>query len=195
MRYDESAYSVLLVTSSEKAAEFLKDLLPQRLYDPVTDATSAAEARRRILNTAFDLVVVNAPLSDEFGTEFCLDTSEDSHAGVLLLVPAEQAEAVGAKVSRSGVFVVAKPVSRALLEQTLRLLCTMRDRLRKYEKKNEVLREKMEEISVVNRAKWVLIDYLKMSETEAHRYIEKHAMDMRITKRAAAERIIRTYEN
>jgi len=82
-----------------------------------------------------------------------------------------------------------------MLEQTLRLLCAQRDRLRKFEKKNEVLREKMEEIRIVNRAKWVLIDYLKMSETEAHRYIEKHAMDMRITKRAAAERIIRTYEN
>jgi len=195
MRHEESAYSVLLAASFEKAADFLKGLLPQGLYGPVTEAASAAEARRLVLNAAFDLVIVNAPLSDEFGSEFCLDICEDTHAGVLLLVPAEQFEAVSAKVSRSGVFAVSKPVSRAMLEQTLRLLCAQRDRLRKFEKKNEVLREKMEEIRIVNRAKWVLIDYLKMSETEAHRYIEKHAMDMRITKRAAAERIIRTYEN
>jgi response regulator NasT len=36
---------------------------------------------------------------------------------------------------------------------------------------------------------------MKMTEKEAHRYIEKQAMDMRITKRAVAEKIIRTFED
>jgi len=34
-----------------------------------------------------------------------------------------------------------------------------------------------------------------MSEPEAHRYIEKQAMDMRITRRKVAEQILRIYEN
>ena len=33
-----------------------------------------------------------------------------------------------------------------------------------------------------------------MTEPEAHRYIEKQAMDLRISKREAAENIIRTYQ-
>jgi response regulator NasT len=36
---------------------------------------------------------------------------------------------------------------------------------------------------------------MKMSEKEAHRYIEKEAMDMRMPKRAIAEGILKTYEN
>ena len=37
------------------------------------------------------------------------------------------------------------------------------------------------------------ISELKMSESDAHRYIEKQAMDQCITKRSIAEDIIKTY--
>ena len=53
----------------------------------------------------------------------------------------------------------------------------------------------MDEIRVVNRAKWVLIEYLHMNEAQAHRYIEKQAMDMRLTRREVAESLIKTYES
>ena len=50
------------------------------------------------------------------------------------------------------------------------------------------------EIEEANRAKWHLIECLSMTETEAHRYIEKQAMDLRISKREVAENIIKTYQ-
>ena len=53
--------------------------------------------------------------------------------------------------------------------------------------------EKMEEIRLVNRAKWLLIECLSMSEAEAHRYIEKQAMDRCVTRREIARGIIQTY--
>ena len=46
----------------------------------------------------------------------------------------------------------------------------------------------------MNRAKWSLIECLKMTEEQAHRYIEKQAMDERLSKRAVAEAIIKTYK-
>ncbi len=52
----------------------------------------------------------------------------------------------------------------------------------------------MEEIRLVNRAKWILIDVLGMSENDAHRYIEKQAMDRCVTKAEVARGIISTYE-
>ena len=51
----------------------------------------------------------------------------------------------------------------------------------------------MEDIRVVNKAKWFLIEQLKMTEQEAHRYIEKQAMDRCVTKRVIAENILSTY--
>ena len=53
--------------------------------------------------------------------------------------------------------------------------------------------EKMQEIRIVNRAKWFLITELKMTETDAHRYIEKQAMDRCVSKKEIAEEIIKTY--
>ncbi len=65
--------------------------------------------------------------------------------------------------------------------------------MRKSEKKALSNEEKMEEIRIVNRAKWLLISELKMDEQGAHRYIEKQAMDRCISKRIVAEEIIKTY--
>ena len=47
---------------------------------------------------------------------------------------------------------------------------------------------------MIDRAKYVLMSSLRLSEQEAHRYIEKQAMDLRITKRAVAESLLKTYE-
>ena len=58
----------------------------------------------------------------------------------------------------------------------------------------QTLEEKIEEIRLVNRAKWLLIECLGMTEPEAHRYIEKQSMDQRISKREAAEAVIKTYK-
>ena len=72
-------------------------------------------------------------------------------------------------------------------------MSSARERLRKSEKKALSIEEKMEEIRIVNRAKWILIRELKLDEPEAHRYIEKQAMDRCISKRIIAEEIIKTY--
>ena len=55
------------------------------------------------------------------------------------------------------------------------------------------LEERMREIRTVNRAKWLLISERGMSEAEAHRWIEKQAMDRCISKREVADEIIKTY--
>ena len=52
-----------------------------------------------------------------------------------------------------------------------------------------------EEIKLVNRAKSCLMQYLKFSEPQAHRYIEKQAMDTRRTRKDVAKHILSIYEN
>ncbi len=72
-------------------------------------------------------------------------------------------------------------------------LISARERIRRTEKKTLSIEEKMNEIRLVNRAKWLLISELKMTEPDAHRYIEKQAMDRCIPKRRVAEEIIKMY--
>ena len=190
----ERRYSVLAVSASLKFVETLRTLLPEGRYGPVTVLHDAAAARRALAEKSYDLVLINTPLPDEFGTRLALDACESSSAGVLLLVNAEHCPDIEAQVSAHGVLTLAKPTSAQLFAQTLRLLCITRERLRGMEKKAVTLQEKMGEIRLVNRAKWLLIEELKMTEQEAHRYIEKQAMDRCVTRRAVAEQILSIYQ-
>ncbi|MBQ6206986.1 MAG: ANTAR domain-containing protein, partial [Oscillospiraceae bacterium] len=70
----------------------------------------------------------------------------------------------------------------------------VRERLRMSEKKRASVEEKIEEIRLVNRAKWRLIERLGMNEADAHRYIEKQAMNQRVSRRKVAESILLTYK-
>lgn len=97
------------------------------------------------------------------------------------------------KVAEYGVFTLPKPTPKSVLLQSLNWMESSRERLRRFEKKSLSIEEKMAEIRLVNRAKWFLISELSMSEPEAHRYIEKQAMDRCIAKRSIAEEIIKTY--
>ena len=194
MVFRERTYGVLIVSSSEKFSEAVRALLPPTDYFPVDTARSAGEARRVLLESAFDLVLIQTPLRDEFGSRLAMDLCASSGAGVLLLVKREVYDDVYAKVTEQGVMVLPVPASAQTVSQTLRMMCAARERLRRMEEKQATVEEKIEEIRLVNRAKWMLIERLQMSESEAHRYVEKQAMDLRTSRREVAENIIRTYQ-
>ena len=86
-----------------------------------------------------------------------------------------------------------KPLSRQTFQLAAGWLISARERVRKTEKKTQSSEAKMNEIRLVNRAKWMLISELKMTEPDAHRYIEKQAMDRCVSKQRIAEEIIKTY--
>ena len=187
MDRSERCYSVLLVSASQKFTQDVLPLLPERSFSPVVKAADVSSARRCLLERSFDLLIINTPLPDEFGTRL-------TQSGVLLLVRAEQYPDVSARVGASGVMTLQKPTNPAIFSSTLRLLCATRERLRRMEQKTATLEEKMEEIRLVNRAKWILIDQLKMTENEAHKFIERQAMDRSVTRRTIAENILATYK-
>ena len=184
----------LIVSAGASSNEYISARLTELGYARPIIVPSAAEARRRMLESDFELIVVNSPLPDEFGTRLAQDICQHSAAGVLLLVKAEHFPDIDGRLTPQGVLVLSKPMSTQLFTQSLRLLCGTRERLRGLEKKNATIEEKMEEIRLVNRAKWLLIEELNMTEQEAHRYIEKQAMDRCVTKRAIAEQILSTYK-
>lgn len=191
MIFQERTYSVLLISSSEKFCSAMHALLPMTDYYPVTAVRSAGEARRRLTEASCDLVLILSPLPDEFGSRLAMDICTSSDTGVLLMVKRDVYDDVYAKVMDRGVMVLPVPASTQMIEQSLRMLCASRERLRRMEEKQATVEEKIAEIRLVNRAKWLLIERLHVSEAEAHRLIEKQAMDSRLSRREIADRILR----
>lgn len=186
-------FRVLVAGSGDKIFDYISQTLPHSSYDPILRAEDAGEARRLLLDSPVDIVIINTPLSDDFGVELALDLAEGS-TGVLLLVKNELYDQVCYKVEDSGVLTMGKPMTRQGFYSAVKLLSAMSARLSKMEKANRTLQEKMADIRVVNRAKWLLIEHHHMKEQDAHYFIEKQAMDTRMSRREVAENIIRTYD-
>ena len=193
MSLKERVYSVLIVSAAESFNDALSALLPNSKYSPTHFVSNISAAKRVLAERAFDFVIINSPLPDDVGTRFAIDTANSEESVVLLMVRTELQEEIYDKVAEHGVFVLSKPTSKPTMMTALSWLSSAREKLRKTEKKTLSIEEKMEEIRIVNRAKWLLIGELKLDEPEAHRYIEKQAMDRCISKRIVAEEIIKTY--
>ena len=194
MEFTERRYSVLLVSSSPKFNESMLALLPESRFYPVAAVSDVSSARRRLLESKHDIVIINAPLPDDFGTRLALCICENSGAGVLLFVKAEHYPDINGRVSPFGVLALPKPTTSQAVSQSLQLLCGTRERLRRMEQKTASIEEKMEEIRIINRAKLLLMEQLKMTEKEAHRFIEKQAMDRCVTRITIAQSILSTYK-
>lgn len=185
---------ILIVSSSGKAAALLQDLLPPELHAGVQALPSGSSARRQLAEADYDLILINAPLSDESGEALAAESAQGSAAGVLLLVKNELVDDVSVRVEDFGVFVLGKPLNRPLFYQALKLAQSAHKRMMGLRRENERLQNRIEEIRRIDRAKCVLIQRLGMTEDQAHRYIEKQAMDLRISRRQVAEAILKTYE-
>jgi Response regulator with putative antiterminator output domain len=185
----------LIVSSTDKGSEYFKEALPSYKYSPIISAKSAGEARRLLLGSEFNLVIINTPLPDEFGHDLALHICESALSSVIIIVKEDLVSELSDKIGEYGVLVLAKPISRTMLVQALNLSHAAYRRMEMMKKETEKLQVKIDEIKMVDRAKCILIERLKMSESQAHRYIEKQAMDMRVTKREVAENILKTHEH
>ena len=193
MSLQERVYSVLVVSAAENFNASLKPLLPESRFSPVRFEGSVNVAKRLMMERGYDFVVINSPLPDEVGTRFAIDVCSFNGVVALLFVKSELYAAAHNKVAEHGVYVLPKPISKSVIAQALDWMIATRERLRRLEKKTVSIEEKMQEIRLVNRAKWILISELKMTEEDAHKYIEKQAMDRCVSKREIAEDIINTY--
>ena len=187
--------SALIVSNAEKSAAFFTDMLRAASVEQITALKSCGQARRLLLERDFDLVIINAPLHDESGEGFARHIASKGICQVMLVVKSEHFDAVSAACENDGVLTIPKPVNKTIFWSALMLARSAGSRIKKIQAENERLKQKIEDIRIVDRAKCILISYMNMSEQEAHRYIEKQAMDMRATKRAIAEGILKTYEN
>lgn len=194
MVFKDRTYSCLVVSKNSAFDREIASLLPETDFYPVIFADSISSAKREVSERHFELVVINSPLPDGRGDEFAVGTVKNSDSVVLYLVKEEDAERVSDVLSPYGVFILTKPTSKKALGMALGFMCASYERMTTLRQKNETVEQKVEEIKEVDRAKWLLIYNLKMTEPEAHRYIEKQAMDRCVSRLEVAKSIVRAYK-
>ena len=185
----------LIVSAGASSNEYIAARLAEMGYARPVILPSGAEARRRMPDADFDLIVVNAPLPDEFGHELCMDAVASTDAGVVFLVKAAQADQLMGPLSDQGVLLLSKPFNTALFMQVMHMAEASNHRLQRARQENARLQEKIAQVRLVSRAKCCLVEHEQMTEAEAHRYIEKQAMDTRRDRTEIAQEILENYED
>lgn len=185
---------VLLASGSQQYTEALSQLLKRSGYDRITVTENGNAARRMISDGMYELIVICTPLANEFGHDLAAKATESTDAGIILITNPDVSDDISDKLSCHGICVMAKPVDKDTFLGAVKEVYENRSRVIGLDSDDIRLLTKIEEIRLINRAKICLMQYLKFSEPQAHRYIEKQAMDTRQTRKEVAKNILSTYE-
>lgn len=182
MKAQETAkYRLLAVDCCDELVDAIKSRALGGCISAVLRASASQDIPAIVAAQKPDAAVISG------GASAAVDAAERSSAAILLLT---DDAALPRRCIRVGVMTAHPDELAAVLPS---LLATA-ERLRTLRDKTSSLQQRLDDSRIVARAKLLLISRLGMSEGDAHRYIEKTAMDSCLPRRDVAEGIIRTYE-
>lgn len=184
----------LLISRCEEEKVLLTNILSASLYNRIATFKREEEAKELLKERDFDLVIIRIPKPDPSVCELTDYIIARGIGQVILIVDKDYLETTEKEAGDKGVFTSPWPIDETHFRNLLKFTKVSYNRLSRLYDENHMLVQKIEDIRIIDRAKCILTAYFQMSEKEAHRSIEKQAMDMRITKRKVAEGILKTYE-
>ncbi len=187
------AANALVIAASEDVRMNLSSMVMEAGISDVS-ASDGRNIREIATAKSYSLVVLVLPLEEEFGLETAAYICRNTNSAALIFVPSKTYDEISAKIAHTGAAVLPKSAAQSIAVGIIRSMIAINEKFDELRSENAVLRQMVNEMKLVNRAKCVLIEYLRISEKEAHRQLQKRAMEQRITITQAAEDIIRTYE-
>jgi len=182
---------VLVISSSKSASDALVSFLRDSFQCTPKLVESAYQAKSYLdKEPAVELAVINSPLMDESGFELAEYIIEKTAANCIFMIKEEHVEKISEHAEKCGIIIVGKPFSRTLLYQLVKTLEIAVTRSLKLYSENLRLEEKIREIQTIDKAKFMLMEYKGMTESEAHAYVEQYAMNKRKKKSIAALELI-----
>ncbi len=183
----------LIVANTAARQHALTDVLYHEKMNCVVCST-AAEARQASLCRPFDFFIINSGLLDEHGNELAISLAEANYCGGIFIDDYTRIDRLADELNAFGIVTMPRPVYKTNLLEAVRLIIVAGARVRELKAKNDELACKLEDMKYINRAKIVLMRSLGYSEEQAHKYIEKRAMEQRASRRKIALEILKTYE-
>lgn len=185
---------VFIASPCQITRKNLRDLLYRNNYTPTGEAGQAGESLRLIRSQIPDLVILDSLIPGMDSLEMAAILEEDQIAPVILLIPSWNQDLV-MRAQRTWIFAfLVKPVNEQSLWPALE---TARANFFKIKEKDEeirALKESLETRKLVEKAKGLMIEKLKISEGEAYKRLQKHSMDQGLSMLIVAQRVIRFYE-
>jgi len=189
----EKAQAVLLCVSGPKTEEMFRGMVREWQDVPVEVERSSSSAWKIMQEIAYRIVVVISPLADGAGYDLA-QMAAGTSAGVIFVCRQDKYAAACARLEASGVYVFSTSMGRQLFLQALRMMDAVHVRLSKGAPQEQMLKDKLRDVRLINRAKCLLIQYEQLTEEQAHKTIERQAMNRRLSRSQVAQEILDSYE-
>ena len=184
---------ILIASGSMEKGKEIAALVTDHGLGTAELTISGSEVRRRTGAYEYDLVIIRSPLSDEFGRDFAVKLSERSYSEIIFICQNTISEELSELLGEHGITVLPKHSSPTDLLSAIRQSLRSRSIALSFRDNEKKVKAKSEEIRLVNMAKMTLTERKQFTEPEAHRYIEKQAMNTRRTRKEVAKKILIEY--
>ena len=168
----------------------LKETLQEEGYEVVGETGRGDEAVELVRDLAPDLAILDIKMPGLDGLAAAREISADRRAAVLILTAFSQRDLIEQARDAGALAYLVKPFQRSELIPAVEVALGRFREMQALFDQNTSLEEQLETRKVVDRAKGVLQEQLSLSEPEAFRWIQKTAMDLRLSMKQVAEGVI-----
>lgn len=168
----------------------LAEMLAEEGYDVVGQAGDGERAVELAEELRPDLVVLDVKMPRLDGIAAAERIASRRIAPVVILTAFSQRELVERARDAGAMAYLVKPFTKSDLVPAVEMAVSRFVELQTLESEVADLQERLETRKAVDRAKSVLQDQLQLTEPEAFRWIQKTAMDLRLSMRQVAEGVI-----
>lgn len=167
----------------------LREILEEEGYE-VVEASDGEEAVRLAREVRPELAILDIKMPRKDGLEAAQEISGERIAPVLILTAYSQRDLVEQAAEAGAMGYLVKPFQKHDLLPAIEIAKGRYLQLAALADEVGDLTERLETRKLVDRAKGMLMDRYKMSESDAFHFIQKAAMEQRITMRAVAGKVI-----
>jgi response regulator NasT len=168
----------------------LAEMLAEEGYQVVGQAGDGETAVRLVEQLRPDLVVMDVKMPKIDGITAASRIAAQRIAPVVILTAFSQRDLVDRAREAGAMAYVVKPFGKSDLVPAIEMARSRFAELRQLEREVVGLADRLETRKLVDRAKSTLQQQLGISEPEAFRWIQKTAMDLRLSMRQVAEGVI-----
>jgi AmiR/NasT family two-component response regulator len=186
---EENKAARILVAEDEALIRLdLVEMLTEAGYEVVAQATNGVEAIALAKEFKPDLAILDVKMPELDGISAAQEIIEISP--VLMLTAFSQKELVERARDAGVMAYVVKPFSINDLTPAIEIAMSRHLQMRSLKKEVTDLHERLETRKIIDRAKGILMAAMNLSEPEAFSWIQRAAMDRRISMKAVAEAVI-----
>ena len=184
---------VILVSgrSSELAGK-LRLVLEQAFFNITDTCVSGSETLRKVRMYQPDLLIVDYDLGDMTGFQVTEVVINGGMGSVILLANQMQKDYSEQYFEYPYLICLRKPISKAVLLNSVEIALKSRKGLRSLEDEIEKLKENIDVRKSIERAKGIMMEKLGLSEEDAYKRLRKRSMDSQMPMKTVAEIIIAT---